>query len=820
MDLDYIQANINQYAIIEDRMAARFSRVYQCKVKNMTYLYKVYKFPEGQKYYCNEVFALESLRNTNSVLKILQKAETPDSGCLLIDFKNMKSVSTVFQSEEVVDWYVIVTNIFKSIGKLHKNKFIHRNISLESIYISEDQSVRLGGLEVSITLARLNEYYGVELAEDLENSMPIETRAPEVLDFVPGFPVTTQIDMWSIGCVVYELIFKNKPFNTLDQQIRGDFIDVPQGFWKLVIKKLFVVDPKLRGNCDDLMSVMSAGPKAQSKSGISISFQKSTSSWVKSLTSNSDSSLKTQVLEKIIAKAYRKPHKIKKFYKVINQRPVHKPKVCLKCLHIIHRYMLYGPSAVINQSLDSFISSVSSLWADSKHRDIQKYFSGTSRQVITQYCRILEEKYLLNKTLPGDWKDLETPTKEILSKLVSYYQRLYIYAFFLLNLSDFTIIYKDILTTIIEEQQKINDSIFAWFKEVKDSSLRSEYEKTYEKTLIFLHQFYNKFPLVDLSVSSIETNNIYKHRRGNMSSKQSISITDISNTPGGSLSFNKSSSQDSYVISLDQLEFYEIIGRGGSSTVYKGKYKQSEVAIKAIKKNSNMNLIKEFHREIDMLSRLRHPNLVLFMGACIYDSLCVVTEYCTGGTLFSLLHEKSSVKVSWKQRVKFAQDIAQGMAFLHSCSPPVLHRDLKSLNVLLSRPVALDCDTCSLKISDFGVSRILSKDKMTGMIGTCHWMAPEVLSSSSYSLPADVYSYGVVLWEILARETPYKNIDPSTIPHEVLNLNKRPNFSAIPSSCPGILKDLVVQCWNPNPSQRPTFERIIEILNSLDINTL
>ena len=118
-----------------------------------------------------------------------------------------------------------------------------------------------------------------------------------------------------------------------------------------------------------------------------------------------------------------------------------------------------------------------------------------------------------------------------------------------------------------------------------------------------------------------------------------------------------------------------------------------------------------------------------------------------------------------------AKDIATGMAYLHSVVPPIIHRDLKSLNLLLMDPITSPHDPITVKITDFGISRLYEDDMMTGQMGTCHWMAPEVLDSKPYSLAADVYSYGIVLWEIVARETPYKGLNPVTIPYHVLSLN-------------------------------------------------
>jgi len=130
------------------------------------------------------------------------------------------------------------------------------------------------------------------------------------------------------------------------------------------------------------------------------------------------------------------------------------------------------------------------------------------------------------------------------------------------------------------------------------------------------------------------------------------------------------------------------------------------------------------------------------------DNICIVTEYCAGGTLFSILHQRKDLILTWELRLRILLEIAIGMNFLHTNNPPIIHRDLKSLNILLTEKIEKPTDNTKIKISDFGLSKIIKqfdneRDKMTGQLGTCHWMAPEVIENKEYSLKADVYSYGV-----------------------------------------------------------------------------
>lgn len=274
------------------------------------------------------------------------------------------------------------------------------------------------------------------------------------------------------------------------------------------------------------------------------------------------------------------------------------------------------------------------------------------------------------------------------------------------------------------------------------------------------------------------------------------------------------------IVSMTDFTFGEILGTGSSCTVYKGTYKRTVVAIKMLKNSSKSAFTLEFEREIAAMSGLRHPNLVLFMGAVIKPQMAIVTEYCGGDTLFKLLHQSKDVMISWAQRLQMAKDIARGMCYLHGLRPPVLHRDLKSLNLLLREPVTTALDPIHLKITDFGVARLLDTEDihLTGQTGTAHWMAPEVIANQPYSLAADVYSYGIVLWEICARDTPYRHISPMLIPTKVLQARERPNLSIISSSCPEKLKQLMPMCWQHEPTRRPSFEEICDLLDTIPVS--
>ena len=194
------------------------------------------------------------------------------------------------------------------------------------------------------------------------------------------------------------------------------------------------------------------------------------------------------------------------------------------------------------------------------------------------------------------------------------------------------------------------------------------------------------------------------------------------------------------------------LSEGGYGIVYRGKWKHTTVAIKEIKKEIiEQDKLEEFRNECAVMEVIRHPNIVMFLGACTQTPhLCIVLEYCSRGSLWSLLHD-NHIKMSWEYRKKFALDIAKGVYYLHTNKQPILHRDLKSLNVLLDH--ALNC-----KLADFGWTRVIDK-VMTSKIGTYQWMAPEVIRGYKYSEKADVFSFGIILWELATRKPPYYGIE-------------------------------------------------------------
>ncbi|CAE8624171.1 unnamed protein product [Polarella glacialis] len=271
----------------------------------------------------------------------------------------------------------------------------------------------------------------------------------------------------------------------------------------------------------------------------------------------------------------------------------------------------------------------------------------------------------------------------------------------------------------------------------------------------------------------------------------------------------------------NELTFAECVGKGVTAEVFRGEWKGKEVCIKQIllgKKITSHKHQVAFSREVSVLSKLKHPHLLELFGVCFGNKLCVITEFCSGGSLFELLHNCYEIELQWSQKTKMATDVASAMHYLHTFKPQIIHRDLKSLNLLLAKPVLDSKTTPIVKVADLGLARMKDMDaeweKMTKSVGTCHWMAPEVISGR-YDVKADVYSYAMCLFEIICRQVPFEDEEGA----DVINLigsGKRPELQeAVPPGCPKGLTELMVKCWDQEPDARPEFSSILAVVSKM-----
>ena len=257
-----------------------------------------------------------------------------------------------------------------------------------------------------------------------------------------------------------------------------------------------------------------------------------------------------------------------------------------------------------------------------------------------------------------------------------------------------------------------------------------------------------------------------------------------------------------------EVQFGQQIGSGSFGVVYTAKFRGRTVAVKKIHAHALRNAasISEFQSEVAVLCTLKHPNILGFMGACTKPpNLMIITEFMGRGTLFDVLHQ-SQQRITWPMRRKFALDTCRGMRYLHDSK--LLHRDLKSSNLMLD-------DKFNTKVGDFGLTRTSAGTaamQMTGQCGTFQYMAVEVLSNKPYSEKADVFSFGILLWEMVARKLPYFGMQPMQVGMAVVQQGLRPT---IPPKTPAPLAKLMRACWDSEPMRRPSFAQLVEMLEAM-----
>ncbi|OWZ06860.1 TKL/DRK protein kinase [Phytophthora megakarya] len=296
----------------------------------------------------------------------------------------------------------------------------------------------------------------------------------------------------------------------------------------------------------------------------------------------------------------------------------------------------------------------------------------------------------------------------------------------------------------------------------------------------------------------------------------------------------------------------EELGQGTFGCVYAATWKETRVAVKKITlQGDTKSIVTSFGSEASVMAQLRHPNVVMFMGVMVHPEFVgLVMELCPKGSVYSVIHNED-VKIDWSLLLRMMVDSSRGMHFLHSSKPPILHRDLKSVNLLI------DADW-RCKVSDFGLSKLKSfrddhnesgaasansgTNPSRVFIGSSVWIAPEVFKGEEHSEKADVYSFGVILFEALSSSVPYSSISVDAVPFVVIQrrgthssvpyssisvdavpfvvqAGKRPiDFQALelpPGDAMQDLYNLMTRCWSAEIYARPSFSIIISTLQSI-----
>ncbi|KAI3498763.1 hypothetical protein L1887_34545 [Cichorium endivia] len=276
---------------------------------------------------------------------------------------------------------------------------------------------------------------------------------------------------------------------------------------------------------------------------------------------------------------------------------------------------------------------------------------------------------------------------------------------------------------------------------------------------------------------------------------------------------------DDVMVDLSKLFLGHRFAHGANSQLYHGIYKDEAVAVKIIRlpdddenEELGVRLENQFIREVNLLSRLHHQNVIKFVAACRQPPVfCIITEYLSEGSLRAYLHkledntDKEKESLPLEKVIKMALDIARGMEYIHSQG--IIHRDLKPENILINKDF-------KLKIADFGIGcEEAYCDFLADDPGTYRWMAPEMIKRKSYGRKVDVYGFGLILWEMVAGTIPYKDMTPIQAAFAVVHKNLRPS---IPANCAPAMRALIEQCWSSQPDKRPEFWQVVKVLEEFE----
>ncbi|XP_056177031.1 probable serine/threonine-protein kinase SIS8 [Syzygium oleosum] len=261
-------------------------------------------------------------------------------------------------------------------------------------------------------------------------------------------------------------------------------------------------------------------------------------------------------------------------------------------------------------------------------------------------------------------------------------------------------------------------------------------------------------------------------------------------------------------IRWEDLQIGERIGIGSYGEVYRAEWNGTEVAVKKfLDQDFSGEALAQFKCEVEIMLRLRHPNVVLFMGAVTRPPhFSILTEFLPRGSLYRLLH-RPNPQLDERRRMRMALDVAKGMNYLHTSHPTIVHRDLKSPNLLVDKNWAV-------KVCDFGLSRMKHHTFLSSKstAGTPEWMAPEVLRNEPANEKCDVYSFGVILWELATLSIPWKGLNSMQVVGAVGFQNRR---LEIPEELDPTVAQIMQECWQTEPHLRPTFTQLMYRLRRL-----
>lgn len=281
-----------------------------------------------------------------------------------------------------------------------------------------------------------------------------------------------------------------------------------------------------------------------------------------------------------------------------------------------------------------------------------------------------------------------------------------------------------------------------------------------------------------------------------------------------------------WVIDSSELEYTLKLGSGSSGKVYKGLYKTKQVAVKVLKAITTQSQLEEFKKEFQIMCAVRSPYVVTFYGAALEPKLCMVMEYCLRDSLYHVMNRTTPqpYDIGWDKFFRFALQMTRGVECLHNWTPSIVHRDFKSLNLLINE--AWDCKVC-----DFGLSRFNTAENLNTLSqirGTFAYCAPEVATGSGvpYTVKSDVYSIGIVLWELATRvvigeyQRPFSEYPNIKMDFQIMLNSKDGVRPTLTTQAPASLRDIYQSCVAQNPADRPTCTQLSQLLVKIEADYL
>eukprot|EP00802_Teleaulax_amphioxeia_P016828 Tamp_16958.p1 GENE.Tamp_16958~~Tamp_16958.p1 ORF type:complete len:371 (+),score=49.31 Tamp_16958:54-1115(+) len=276
---------------------------------------------------------------------------------------------------------------------------------------------------------------------------------------------------------------------------------------------------------------------------------------------------------------------------------------------------------------------------------------------------------------------------------------------------------------------------------------------------------------------------------------------------------------EAWELPREEVQLLSLIAEGQGGMVYQCRWRGLDCVAKMLASDSDTT--REFAdmiNELSTVSHLRHPNLVLFLGACTRERpLILVSEYLMGGNLEDWTKRQAQMKPRTKGRapvevaMRWCMDLARAVCYLHNCTTPVIHRDLKPANLLLT-------DDLRLKVSDFGLSKTLQLShqdpyQMTGLKGTVRYMAPEVIQGQgAYTEKVDLYSSAMIFWYVATGAEPYGDMAVDDIAQAAAEHKQRPPLAPVSARFPAEFAELIARCWSHEPELRPPAEIVVDEL--------